>query len=203
MLSTIVPATGAVEHRLFPKFLLGGVARSPRGVICLGGQLVEGNTITTGALLIDQNDPKVETFVPDLQRPVYVVHVGWDGEAFAVHFWGSTALEVARVSEAGQLIMQPAVFGAAAGALPDLRLSTDSVSGVSFAVSGEFVKVPWIAAHTREGKPVPGTEATGGKILPVQGSWARPTAWPSRRCVAFREERWSAGARSATPMRWW
>jgi hypothetical protein len=169
VLTTIDPATEEVSHRFFPKFFMGGVARSPSGVLCLGGQLVEGSTVTTGALLIDQNDPNVEIFLPIYSSDQRAVHVGWDGEAFAVHFWGSTALEVARVSEAGQLIMQPAVFGAAAGALPDLRLSTDSVSGVSFAVSGEFVKVPWIAAHTREGKPVPGTEATGGKILPVQG----------------------------------
>lgn len=171
VISTFDPASGeAVGHRVFPKFGFSGVARSPSGIVCMGGNWVDGSTITAGALLIDQKDPKFETFVPIYAGATDLPHVGWDGEAFALHFYqSSTGLEVARVSEAGQLLMQPAVFGAVAGYLTELRLSTDPVSGVSFAVSGQFVEKPWIAAHTRDGKPVPGTESLGGKILPVNG----------------------------------
>jgi hypothetical protein len=171
VISTFDPASGeAVGHRVFPKFAFSGVARSPNGVVCLVGLVGDGTTITTGALLIDQNDPKVETFVPIYAGSTLGLDVGWDGEAFALHFYqSSTGLEVARVSEAGQLLMQPAVFGVVVGYLTELRLSTDPVSGVSFAVSGQFVEKPWVAAHTRDGKPVPGTESLGGKILPVNG----------------------------------
>ncbi|MBI3201564.1 MAG: hypothetical protein HYZ29_08480 [Myxococcales bacterium] len=171
VISTFEPATGeAVGHRVFPKFGFSGVARSPSGIVCMGGNWVDGTTITAGALLIDQKDPKFEKFVPIYAGGTELPHVGWDGEAFALHFYqSSTGLEVARVSEAGQLLMQPAVFGVVVGYLTELRLSTDPVSGVSFAVSGQFVEKPWIAAHTRDGKPVPGTESLGGKILPVNG----------------------------------
>lgn len=177
IISTFDPASGeSVGHRVFPKFAFSGVARSPDGVVCLLGLIGDGTTITTGALLIDQNDPKVETFVPIYAGSTETVHVGWDGEAFALHFYqSSTGLEVARVSEAGQLLMQPAVFGVVVGYLTELRLSTDPVSGVSFAVSGQFVEKPWIAAHTRDGKPVAGTESLGGKILPVNGELGQAT----------------------------
>jgi hypothetical protein len=171
VISTFDPASGeATGHRVFPNFFMGGVARSPSGRVSVAGQRIEGSTEVTGALLIDQNDAKVETFVPIYAGSTETVHVGWDGEAFALHFYqSSTGLEVARVSEAGQLLMQPAVFGVVVGYLTELRLSTDPVSGVSFAVSGQFVEKPWVAAHTRDGKPVPGTESLGGKILPVNG----------------------------------
>lgn len=170
VLSTFDPGTGAaVDHRVFASFGFGGVARSPAGIVCLGGDHVEEAGVVTGALLINQNDAQVETFVPLYSSNELVLHVGWDGEAFAVHVWGSTGLEVSRVSPAGQVLLPPTVFGVSAGFQPDLRMSTDPVSGVSFAVSGEFVPVPWISAHTRDGSPVPGTETQGGKILPVQG----------------------------------
>jgi hypothetical protein len=53
VLSTFDPTTGkAIGHRLFPNFAFGGVARSPNGTVCLSGQLADGSTTSTGALLI-------------------------------------------------------------------------------------------------------------------------------------------------------
>jgi hypothetical protein len=176
VISTFDAGTGdVIGHRVFPEFGLGSVVRSPNGIVCVGAGRLQGSTVTTGALLLDQKDPKVQTFVPIYSGTVSVPHVGWDGEAFALHFWGTTGLEVSRVSEAGDVLLPPVVFGQSYGFLPDLRLSTDAVSGVSFAVSGQLEKVPWIAAHTRDGKPVPGTEAQGGRILPVQGDLGTAT----------------------------
>ncbi|MBK7586724.1 MAG: hypothetical protein IPI67_41875 [Myxococcales bacterium] len=175
VISSFDPSTGqALGHRIFPNF--GGVvARAPSGMLCAAGALVEGTTLTTGALMVDLTGSKPEKFVPLYSGSVPIPHVAWDGEAFALHLWGSTGLEVSRISEAGELLLPPSYFGVSAGVLPDLNLSTDAVSGVSFAVSGLFQDVPWIAAHTRDGKPVPGTEALGGKILPVQGDLGTAT----------------------------
>ncbi|MBK7586725.1 MAG: hypothetical protein IPI67_41880 [Myxococcales bacterium] len=169
VISSFDPSTGqALGHRVFPNF--GGVvARAPSGMLCAAGALVEGTTLTTGALMVDLTGSKPEKFVPLYSGSVPIPHVAWDGEAFALHLWGSSGLEVSRISEAGELLLPPSYFGVSAGVLPDLNLSTDAVSGVSFAVSGRFEKVPWVSAHTRDGSPVTGTEALGGTILPVQG----------------------------------
>ncbi len=54
-------------------------------------------------------------------------------------------------------------------------MSTDATSGVSYAVSGDGEDMPWIAAHQRDGTPVPGTEALGGAYVPVQADLGQAT----------------------------
>lgn len=171
VISTFDPDDGkSVAHRIFPDFGFGGIARAPSGVVCIAGGYPQDGGVSSGALLIDQDDPSVEKFVPLYAGSKAFIHVGWDGDAFAVHAWGDTGLEVSRVNESGDVLLSPTVFGVADGFQPDVRMSTDPVNGASFAISGQFKPVPWITGHLRNGSPIPGTEADGGKPVPYQAA---------------------------------
>ncbi len=91
-----------------------------------------------------------------------VRHIGWDGEAFAVHASGtSTPAEiVARVSPAGQLILPSARYGSAG---LDYRISTNAQSGMTYLLNLSLDSL--LSGHDRSGQPLPWAATSAFKVI--------------------------------------
>ncbi len=133
VITTIHPETGEVEHRLFPNYWVTGVYCTSDGIACLSVAHLESITptglqvLSGGALIVDQNNPSVETYVKVTPENGSLsgkapVDVGWDGEAFALYFRG-TGLEVSRVSAGGDILLPPTTFAmlTASNRIPGFR----------------------------------------------------------------------------------
>jgi hypothetical protein len=87
----------------------------------------------------------------------------WDGEAFALHAWGSeprVTLHVARVDDQGSVLLPFTEYGLTANAAPGLgghATSTSAESGRTYVFDAAGEKL--LSGHLRDGARLPGTEA--------------------------------------------
>ncbi len=116
---------------------------------------------------------------------VFLWHVGWDGEAFAIHGHGFSQSPaqlyafVARVDPDGNELLPFTRYGTVArpgaGQLID-QIATHSETGITFhfgAVGGLL-----LSAHDREGTTLPGFD-TLGKVINIPGVDTSNAQWPS------------------------
>ena len=98
-------------------------------------------------------------------------HVGWDGEAFAVHAISQTSADVrlVRLSPEGNVVTPETAVGKITSIFQDESdIRTDPDTGTTWWVSWITGGV-WLSGHLRDGTPLPGTEAGGGVLIVPQG----------------------------------
>lgn len=149
-----------------------GVAASPDGrfLLTYGWYDPETKTTPQRALIADVADPnlhvEVELLAGVVPEPL-LSQAGWDGEAFVVHAYDSQVYSM-RVSLEGEIIQPLEPFGSGMGVgFGELahQVSTNPSSGVSFVMSSRR-----IAAHGRDGEPLPWMPAEGFKELSFRES---------------------------------
>jgi hypothetical protein len=103
-----------------------------------------------------------------------VNHIGWDGEAFAVHgeYVPDLGELVLRIDAAGNVVLAAVLYGAACNSCYERNegLVTDADSGISYGFFGGGA----LAGHYRDGTPLPGMH-DGHKDIVVPGvqlSWS-------------------------------
>jgi hypothetical protein len=170
------------------------VGGSPDGTFAVGYKwLLDPTTLSDEMLLIgrvgeDAPVAKVVLATSGAEAAKQVqTQVAWDGEAFAVHAYGSAAdqlgynLYVARVGLDGSLILpytKYGITGASANSEYGHKTTTDPEGGHSYAF-----EVGWLAGHDRQGVAIAGTEA-GGKEVAAAGMPGTATGLPAARAMA-------------------
>jgi hypothetical protein len=176
VVSSFEPTSGAWLGNTFldmlgARFAVGATGMGPDETVALAGA-AEGD---------QPNDPwwtAVVLYRADTQQAKLVkldatgdtsavVGVGWDGQAFAAHFFESGVLKVARVSKEGDVLLAPTAFGQAGGPFDWLRMATDAESGVSVSLSTSGGI--WVTGHQRDGTPLPDPTKVGGTLVQPQG----------------------------------
>ena len=122
-------------------------------------------------------------------------HVGWDGEAFAVHAKrnGEAAVVLVRLGPDGSVLTPATAVGAISNFyLGDSAFLTDGESGKSWMVN-ILSSTTWLSGHERGGTPLAGTEADGGVVLDFYVAMAPALAATSsaRAARCCRGARWS------------
>ena len=111
-------------------------------------------------------------------------HVGWDGEAFAFHGGtagpnGGTALQVARVTAEGSILLSFTTFGTTPNVCyPDLGYKIDTVPETGITYVFDASNQNYLSGHLRDGTPLPGTE-TGPLVIEPNGFDITNTSTPS------------------------
>jgi hypothetical protein len=194
--SSFDAATGDfVGNHVFPEVpwasLVGTVGVAPDETVALSGSTRHADgTYSSAVVLLNTN-----TFLPLLvdlggaTRTIY--HIGWDGEALAVHNQDSTnnVVEVARLATDGTLLLPWTPFANAIGYDGETDFVTDPVTGVS--LYGASAYVTSVRGHTREGTPLPiANLAAFVDVNPTYDDMAKP--WPTvknlRTSLAARSE---------------
>jgi hypothetical protein len=109
--------------------------------------------------------------------PGVVTHVGWDGEAYAVHRYGQPdqfTLQVGRVDSQGTVVLPITEYGITAnGGLGPFvhKTATDPVSGITYVFDAPYDAL--VSGHARDGTPLPGT-ASGAKVIQAIGAAPLP-----------------------------
>lgn len=178
VVSSFDPATGGtIDNRLFRTggrkgFWAAGAG--PNDSAGLAVHLAAGDGgFQDGLIILSPNDPTPEKLfvLPAWPAPVSsVASVGWDGEAFAVHAFGTDNTQyVTRIKADGTVLLPPKAFGVAAGYPAEAHYATDSVSGLSVAITGTD-RLPWLTGHLRDGTPTPDSTKPLSVVLAPQGS---------------------------------
>lgn len=100
-----------------------------------------------------------------------LIHVGWDGEAFAVHALSQSSswMRLVRLAPDGTVVTPAVEFGTVTSVWEGyFAAETDPQSGTSWLVSSASGGL-WLSGHLRDGQPLPGTEAQGGALVAGQG----------------------------------
>ncbi|MBK9266778.1 MAG: hypothetical protein IPM54_44220 [Polyangiaceae bacterium] len=199
VVSSFDPATGAVlKHRFFPdggRKVVNSTSLGPDNTVGLAVGWVPPDGGAGGhALLVFSTSDSSEALYPLPPWPepgeYSLVGVGWDGEAFAVHAWKQNVQYVTRIQPDGTVLLPPTAFGKAYGYVSEIRYATDTVSGVTVAVSGFSANFPWLTGHLRDGTPVPdpakiqGIQLEPQNWLGVDGGWAGGTTRPAIAAIA-------------------
>jgi hypothetical protein len=111
-----------------------------------------------------------------------LTHVGWDGEAFAVHAktQGQADLRLVRLAADGTVVTPETQVGTVTSTFTweeSADYQTDAQSGTSWmatSIDGGL----WLSGHHRDGTLLPGTEAQGGVLVTAEGTV--PTDFPGR-----------------------
>lgn len=94
-------------------------------------------------------------------------HVGFDGEAFAVHATDGPQVRLVRLAPDGTVVTPETGVGLITSLLSS-AFHTDGETGTTWlATPGEGGL--WLSGHYRNGTPLAGTEADGGVVVSAQG----------------------------------
>jgi hypothetical protein len=184
VVSSFEAQTGALLGHTFLDFLggrfaVGATGLAPDETVALAGA-VEGEGPDDPwwtAVVLYRSDTQQATLVKlaPTGDTSAAVGVGWDGEAFAAHFFDGGTLKVARVSKEGKVVLPVTEFGQPGGSFDWLRVKTDAVSGVSVSLSTSGGI--WVTGHTREGTALPKAGKVEGRLVEAQGKPAG-VSWP-------------------------
>jgi hypothetical protein len=119
------------------------------------------------------NEPELRAVVvaPWSVAVARAFHLGWDGEAFALHAASQTTLDVSfvRYDRYGVPLGPPIDVGRVGSIYPgDSYFWTDPESGTTWLASPGNDGV-LLSGHLRDGTALPGTEATGSVLIQAQG----------------------------------
>ena len=118
---------------------------------------------------LDHDEPRAVPLSPWNILDAEIFHVGFDGEAFAVHAVRGSSVWLVRLGADGTEVTPPTEVGSIASIWEDsAAFHTDAETGRTWMATGLSGGL-WLSGHERDGTLLEGTEANGGVLITAQG----------------------------------